>query len=395
MADVRALLRNERLSRRIEHPQASYSTSGVLNCKVCKLSLKADSLWEPHINGKTHRQNLLALTQAAPQNLSSAAHSNGKKRKAEPDDDDNAAGEGQMGKKRKADDDAGNREASIVGGVALAESEDISLRRKAKPVSRMSSSLPSGFFDGRTNEDALALVEEEGERQQEEEQQDGNEAGKGPTSGLLPAGFFDSSSTKLPNNTAKTTTMTINSTKPSVSTEPITTTTSDKSIDEDEWASFEREISHQQQTITKTASQNALTSGPDIAAAPQTAAELAAAAETGRDAVQERGRKDEEIDAEKEDAARALEEEFDEMEQLEQRVKRLREMREKLRLERVRDSGESENVQDMENDDEQQEEEGIGGRGVGDLEGKEDEDEEEDDDDDDDVYDDFESWGRR
>ena len=66
-----------------------------------------------------------------------------------------------------------------------------------------------------------------------------------------------------------------------------------------------------------------------ISAAPMTAEELAAQAREEQSA--QRGRRDVEIEAEKEDAARLLEDEFEEMEGLEERVRRLREKREALR----------------------------------------------------------------
>jgi hypothetical protein len=69
--------------------------------------------------------------------------------------------------------------------------------------------------------------------------------------------------------------------------------------------------------------------GAVIQAKPMTAAEIAAQAREEQSA--QRVRKDEEMEGEKEDAARALEDEFDEMEGLEERVKRLRAQREALR----------------------------------------------------------------
>lgn len=70
-----------------------------------------------------------------------------------------------------------------------------------------------------------------------------------------------------------------------------------------------------------------------ISSAPMTAAELAAQAREEQNAL--RARRDEEIEGEKEDAARALEDEFDEMDGLEERVKKLRDQREALRAKGV------------------------------------------------------------
>ncbi|KAF1962649.1 hypothetical protein CC80DRAFT_487172 [Byssothecium circinans] len=78
------------------------------------------------------------------------------------------------------------------------------------------------------------------------------------------------------------------------------------------------------------AQQNPTTySGAVIEAAPMTAAEIAAQAREEQG--EQRAKRDEEMEGEKEDAARALEEEFDEMEGLEDRVRKLREQREALR----------------------------------------------------------------
>lgn len=66
-----------------------------------------------------------------------------------------------------------------------------------------------------------------------------------------------------------------------------------------------------------------------IESAPMTAAQLAAQAR--EEQIAQRARRDEEMEGEKEDAARALEDEFEEMDGLEERVKKLREQREALR----------------------------------------------------------------
>jgi hypothetical protein len=73
--------------------------------------------------------------------------------------------------------------------------------------------------------------------------------------------------------------------------------------------------------------------GAVIEAAPMTTAEIAAQAR--EDMSTQRAKKDEEMEAEKEDAARQLEDEFEEMEGLEERFKKLREQREALRSARA------------------------------------------------------------
>jgi zinc finger protein 830 len=93
-------------------------------------------------------------------------------------------------------------------------------------------------------------------------------------------------------------------------------------VDEDEWAAFEADIA--------AAEVPAYDVGV-ITAAPVSAAELAKMAKE-EDNKMRRERQEAEMEGDKEDAARKLEEEFEEMEGLEERVKRLREKREALRI---------------------------------------------------------------
>lgn len=98
-------------------------------------------------------------------------------------------------------------------------------------------------------------------------------------------------------------------------------------IDEDEWAAFEREVVAPTKALSPPAS-GVMKSSATISAAPVSAAELARREEEER----ESRSKDREarLQGEQEEATRSLEEEFDEMEQLDERVKRLKQRREEL-----------------------------------------------------------------
>lgn len=96
-------------------------------------------------------------------------------------------------------------------------------------------------------------------------------------------------------------------------------------IDEDEWAAFERDVA------APLPEPSALTAEATISAAPISAEELAVQSREEASA-QRKSFREAEMEGEKEDAARQIEEEFDEMAELEERVKRLREKREKLRV---------------------------------------------------------------
>ncbi|KAL8818017.1 MAG: hypothetical protein Q9223_003261 [Gallowayella weberi] len=117
-------------------------------------------------------------------------------------------------------------------------------------------------------------------------------------------------------------------------------------VDEDEWAAFQREVA------SPPPETSALTATADISAAPMTAAELAAQSRE-QASRQAKERLEAEVEGEKEDAARQMEEEFEEMAELEDRVRRLREKREQLRVNRAKGS------EEMANDDEKVPPDGV------------------------------------
>ena len=95
-------------------------------------------------------------------------------------------------------------------------------------------------------------------------------------------------------------------------------------VDESEWAAFEAEIAAAE---VPQIDENAI-----ISAKPLSAAELAA--QSTEDANRERKEKVEaELEGDKEDAARKMEDELEEMEGLEERVRKMKEKREALRKE--------------------------------------------------------------
>lgn len=114
------------------------------------------------------------------------------------------------------------------------------------------------------------------------------------------------------------------------------TSITEQNIDENEWAAFEREVVAPTRAAPTPAAVAASSSAATISAAPVTADELAAQQQKQKE---EQARvREEDIEGEKEDAARHLEEEFEEMEQLEERVKRLKAKREELRAHSVVES---------------------------------------------------------
>lgn len=64
MADIRALMAQERQARRINHEFAYYTKPGALMCTACQLNIKSESLWEGHLRSTNHRTNVKKAHQA-------------------------------------------------------------------------------------------------------------------------------------------------------------------------------------------------------------------------------------------------------------------------------------------------------------------------------------------
>ncbi|KAG8532838.1 uncharacterized protein KY384_002716 [Bacidia gigantensis] len=261
MTDVRSLLRSERASRRIDHPNASYSATGTLECNVCHIPIKSDSdVWNKHLKSTQHvmRAERLRVSQNFP---------------PQRPDSTNQAHITSLTttKKRKAIDE-----------------DDEDTRKRTRPVVRLSRGLFADQVEAKSQNTHPTTNEQS-----------------------LPA-------KPLPQNPPTT------EIPPAQLQDPV---------DEAEWAAFEREVATPPPSMLAPNAPSALTTDATITAAPISAAELAAQQKeeertTGKE------RREAEIEAEKEDAARALEDEFDEMEGLEERVRRLREKREELRRRR-------------------------------------------------------------
>lgn len=108
-----------------------------------------------------------------------------------------------------------------------------------------------------------------------------------------------------------------------------------QSVDEDEWAAFEREVA----APTRMPQAPAAVAAPaTISAAPLSAGQIAEQQGGGKQSTQTR---EAQTEGEREDAARFMENEFDEMEQLEERVRKLKQKREQLRAKHTSEESES------------------------------------------------------
>lgn len=269
MTDVRSLLRNERASRRIVHPQATYSTTGTLVCLVCHIQLKAESQWEKHLLSAQHamrlqriRDGTLGRPLGAPPSVGEYLNDGGKKRKA--DDGEERA------KKRRV---------------------------------QFEESIPKEPIDG----DLVAAADSD---------QDGQDREGSTTATTLITQPLPELSTMPPAPSIHAT----NNTR----SDNLSITKNHQAIDEDEWAAFEREVA------TPPPIASVLTSQATISAAPLSASEIAAQ-DREQASLQKKERMEAVTEGENEDAARRLEDEFEEMAGLEEKLRRLREQREALR----------------------------------------------------------------
>lgn len=323
---MRSLLRNERASRRIVHPLAAYSTAGTLICTVCHTQLKAESLWDTHLMSAQHTLQRQKTRDGTASQVS------------EPMD---------------APTNGGNKKRKAIDG------EETMKMKKAK----VQVDLPEGFFEKDAQE-----TEPEPDSQAELVKESAKPAASKPQPSTNPTGFAHA-----PSNHSTTSNVLSHSRHT-----PLENNDSNL-IDESEWAAFERDVA------TPPPPASALTSAVTISAAPLTAAEIAAQARE-QESLQNKERMEAMIEGEKEDAARRLEEEFDEMAELEERLRRLREKREALRMAR------REEMLSVREEVDEAEDEGGGAAGAT-SEGGHDADNDHDDDTSSDDNDDWNNWG--
>ncbi|KAI1817258.1 hypothetical protein GGS20DRAFT_533309 [Poronia punctata] len=341
MADARALLRAHRVENRVKHPYATYSDAGKLLCKLCREAVKAESLWDAHIRGKSHREKVQALQQerAPNQDEDDSAH---KRKRSEDGDEPMLDGDADQDTARikRSKTDAPSHITmpdNAPHGTETNKEKDKERIHTPPGLARRASGTPSqGVEIAIPSRPATPLASY-------------NSAVSTPKAILNrpPFGGSDSSSnsavsappvqprsTSIPNETlggpAQGTTK-------APSTGGANARTQDSSaVDETEWAAFEAEMSALNSAAPETTS---IANGPTsysadaiISAPALTAAQIAAKSQEEEHERRKHAAEAEMAD-EKEEATRALENEFEEMEELEGRVRRLKERREMLRKE--------------------------------------------------------------
>ncbi|KAI0861239.1 hypothetical protein F4860DRAFT_476381 [Xylaria cubensis] len=371
MADARALLRAHRAENRIKHPHATYSDAGKLLCKLCHDVIKTESLWNTHIRSQNHRQRLQTLQKQSSPSTQDADESTNKRKRGEDadevmsdDDEDpdtirlkrsrtdlasNGTGEGYREKdKEKTGTPPGlarRTSGTPVHGVEIAIPS-----RPATPLAGTNStvSTPKATSMGRAvlfGADATS------------------------TPGASAAALSQlKAATSIPISTETPTTSAQNSMQaPPISNDATATTAqaSSGAVNEAEWAAFEAEMA----VLDAPAPPTAVYADATISAPALTKAQLAAKSQE-EDNERRKHAAEVEMADEREDATRALEDEFDEMAELEGRVRRLKERREELRKESVMNlravaavgtsqktrAGGKENIDEDDEEDEEEEE---------------------------------------
>ncbi|KAK0707994.1 hypothetical protein B0H67DRAFT_494852 [Lasiosphaeris hirsuta] len=340
MADVRALLRQQRDARRITHQHAAYSDAGKLLCVVCHEHIKTESLWNTHIRAAGHRQRLHALQ--LKQVAAASSHGNGN---GTGEEDRN--GDGEQSNKRKLDEDEEMADQS--------QDEDAVRKKRSRPDMTLED---QGKRDEAKTDNGIKPLTPPFLRRQSSTPTIGVEM-QIPSRPATPVAPRDGGS--FSNSTSGTSSATTPKTAPvgrsplipqdagaahlphqkSVPAQQPADAGSSAPVDE-LWAAFEADLVHgtaaastKPPVIAGFASSDAVISAPAMSAA-----EVAAKSQE-EEQEKRRALVDIQIEDEREDATRALETEFEIMEDLEARARKLRERREALRLQRSGEGGSS------------------------------------------------------
>ncbi|ETR97458.1 hypothetical protein M419DRAFT_12729 [Trichoderma reesei RUT C-30] len=354
MADVRALLRQQRAARRITHPYAAYSDTGKLLCTLCRDQIRAESHWDAHLASDKHRKRLSTISAPPPPDVNGG----------DDDDDDYCVTD-------EVNEQAGMEDLNdIEGRHQRADTPSSTHKRKLDHAAAASKD------ERETDNDVDEEDEVRRKRSRHASPETGRRKPQGPSQGVqvqmpsrstTPADSQHSGSSAAATAAAKSTTklatslpsrqasnlatpassssMSIQQEAPpqpqpqpqQPQTHPpqppaASTSQNQQQIDEDEWAAFEADIAAETAPYDADAviSRPAMTA-EEAAAAKEAAAAAAAAEQEALENPESRKTKaDADIEDEREEATRALEEEFEEMQELEARVQRLKEKREAL-----------------------------------------------------------------
>ncbi|XP_014770746.1 zinc finger protein 830 [Octopus bimaculoides] len=196
--DLRRLMKETKINvrskdKKVDHPHAKYNCLGQLVCTVCNTALKSSLLWNAHLQGRQHKENLVSQNEKQ-QDLQQI---NLLKRKLAETNDEHDS------KKPKASilknslktnssnlsnkisipivDESDDSVSDSDSEADLSETKDVSIpsEKSTDANSATASSLPKDFFDS-----GLAAAENENKDEA------GNDS-ESKIANVLPEGFFD------------------------------------------------------------------------------------------------------------------------------------------------------------------------------------------------------------
>ncbi|KAI0450847.1 hypothetical protein F5B21DRAFT_489372 [Xylaria acuta] len=356
MADARALLRAHRAENRIKHPHAAYSDAGKLLCKLCHDVVKTESLWDTHTRSQIHRQRLQALQNQSSPPTHGADESTNKRKRGE--DEDVAMSDGDEDpdtiRTKRSKTDAAVSHASTSNGTngtgeGYKEKDKektqtppgLARRTSGTPVQGVEIAIPSRPATPLAGSNSAVSTPKAASMGRVALVGQDTSSISGASTALLPQQKVTASipisneplsapaqnTVKAPPTSNNTSNNTTNTTQAPLGT-----------VDEAEWAAFEAEMAVLEVPAPPT-TVNEVSSGHLYADAIISAPALTTARVAAKSQEEENERRknaaETEMADEREDATRALEDEFDEMAELEGRVRRLKERREELRKESV------------------------------------------------------------
>ncbi|KZZ97364.1 Zinc finger, U1-type [Moelleriella libera RCEF 2490] len=344
MADARSLLRQQRAARRIEHPHAAYSDAGKLLCTLCREQLKAESQWDAHLLGQKHRQKVqqkhkgLTFTEANAANPGGGG-SGDNKRKLHHIDTTPSTDADHVRPKRSRPDmtiaspekdsppprNNGSAVDSVAGSLVRRRSSSSTTTTITTPTT---TGTPSHGVELRIPSRPATPAHQRGDAANSYFSA-AVAAERGPAPSSSTSSSQAAVATSAPASTTNTATVTATGT---FATTTGGVTAAAANVDESEWAAFEADIA----AASAPFDPDAVISAPAMTA-EQVSAAAAAAAEADEEG-RRKAQADVDIEDEKKEAARALQQEFDEMRDLEERLRRLKEERERILSQRRRRS---------------------------------------------------------
>ncbi|CAB3976896.1 zinc finger 830 [Paramuricea clavata] len=185
--DVRSLMKEQRnkSKKKIDSPLARYNNAGQLFCVLCNTIIKSDLLWDAHIRGVKHKENLISLKSGERKSQTDTV----KPRSAQQDAFGNNSRS--KGNTITSSSSQSNKRRTEDNNTSDSSSETPVVKKPKVSSDNASSSIPADFFDADETHESNSV-----EDQKMAVDNDGVEttpsAGPSEISGL-PADFFDSS----------------------------------------------------------------------------------------------------------------------------------------------------------------------------------------------------------